>query len=129
MAAKWQASWKEKPHASKQLSAARRSSTSSANTELNRDPMETAGIRDSRGDTSRAPGGKVRWHMPNMRRHRSCCSRAKATRPIPKASPKRCTARCGKKEFRYSYCSSRVKITVLLEETSQAGQVRNRGPV
>jgi poly(3-hydroxybutyrate) depolymerase len=90
---------------------------SSVNTGPSRAPTGTAGIQDNRGGTSRARDDEVLWHTRNMPRRLSCCFRDRATPRIQKVSPKRCTARCGKRECQYSCFSSRAKTTVLLEET------------
>src|SRR5260370_12456758 len=128
MAARWPALWKERPHASKRLSAVPPSSISSASMEPNPAHMETAGIQDNRGGTSRVRGDKALWPMPNTRRRPSCYFKARAIQRIPKASPKRCTAHCDKRGCQYSYFSFHVKTTVPLEEILRAGRAPSHGP-
>jgi len=86
------------------------------------------GIPENRGGTSRAHGDRALWSTPNTRRHPSCCFKGRATRRIPRASLKRCTEHCGKRECQYSCFSFPAKTTAPLEEISRDGQVPSHGP-
>src|ERR1700723_78799 len=89
---------------------------------------ETVGTPGSLGGTLRVPGDRVLWLMRNMQKRHSCWFRVKATRRILRDSPRRCTARCDRKECLCNYCSSHVRTMGHWEETLPGDRAQSPGP-
>ena len=81
---------------SKPSSVARPSSTSTASTGPKDSSWYDRWYFGKPWEHPKTHGGKVHWPLPVRPERRSCCCRARATRPIHWGSPWRCTGHCAR---------------------------------